>query len=688
MSLFVSDYLQKPANIDQRIPIQRLANRNAHTLQRGLVEAGLMSILTEHHFSFRLLSELPYDALVEASNNGPVKAKDLIDDLIRLFEQSDSGYTTNLADKVKMPRYSQYLIPWSSLSGKSRNILQKGMAISNVSKFDVKTGFSYDQLQKVEIDVFKNVSYAGKNGVEGLILELVRIFNDLPESSLGDEAKFKITVPESIHQQRHNEINDNGQPDNLSFSVCRTIDDLYLKLEEIIENLPQFQHLPFHEADELAIQVLKARHPAFCQDPKTLSELGKLWGVTRERIRQIEIKFKDLKIPIKSDVPILDELVELMLKSESESDFIRLVRSHSLASDINLTALASRLKAIIQIFERHDLSREITLAMNNWKDNNENIDQLSLFLKNNRSKFGLFQLATLISKTNLEESKLRQMLIFKYPRTFFAGDLVLARTANHDSMFEGTIGKQLKVSSILTPDELLIGLKRFSKYRQAPLLGSDDELSALITKLFGSPATYESALTQLIEPIKFEALDRFLIDTLIDTQLGVLHRNEVLEKAIEQRISIASVGIYLLYSPIIRSPAPAIFKLVGTNVDQESVNLYSKIYANKTIPSRVDTTILNAFEVTMTVIPNLNIIANGSVFLPPESRSIFEGQQFRTSCSCGKLETEQVVKFTDSGFWNGFAAMFSHGVYEHQLSHKGAFNFKFDFKNRLVFLVI
>lgn len=683
MNLFVSDYLEQPTNIDQRIPFTRLTSNSSQVLQRGLAEAGVLPSIPEYEFSFRMLTKLPYESLLNAKNNGPVKTKKLIYELMTLFEVNYPQSAKSLASLLKKPKYPKYLVPWTSLSGRSRNILQRGLVIAKISDIDFKTGFSYNQLDKVDIEVFKHVKNVGSYSLDSLFLELRRVFENLP----GPSNLSNIEVDIDLNQVSSNASSSKAmQYEFQQFDHCGNLADLFSRLENFIEGLPEFQHFPFHESDERSIQVLKGRHPAFCERLKTLDEIGKIWGVTRERIRQIELKQKDLRIEELSKVPIMKEIDKLLTQSESEEVFMNLLKIEGYISDETTPNLINRLKSIAELLAMDDLVITIESCKNNWDGKRKHVNQYAEVIKDYRSKFGLIQLDIIRKDTQLNNDQIKKLILSQYPRTIFVDNLALARTNHLDTMFEGTLGKQLKVSGTLTPEELLIGLKRYSKYRKSPLLGSNEDLIELITILCSRPSTYDTLLPQLQKALDFEEIDQFLIETLSGAQMGILHRSEILEEALLQGLNISSVGVFLLYSPIVRSPAKALFSLVGTFVDQQSVEFYSKMLKNKQISAIVNVYIIDAFEVKVSIVPNLNTITNGSVFLAQNDKQLFSDQRFKASCTCGKLETDQVVKFTESGFWNGFTSMFFHGIYDHNLSYKETFTFHFDFRNRIVML--
>jgi RNA polymerase sigma factor (sigma-70 family) len=65
----------------------------------------------------------------------------------------------------------------------------------------------------------------------------------------------------------------------VSFENCATFSELYEELDRELLKLPK--------VDERALAMLKHRHWAFLEPGKTLDEIGKEWGLTRERVRQI-----------------------------------------------------------------------------------------------------------------------------------------------------------------------------------------------------------------------------------------------------------------------------------------------------------------------------------------------------------------------------------------------------------------
>jgi DNA-directed RNA polymerase sigma subunit (sigma70/sigma32) len=95
-------------------------------------------------------------------------------------------------------------------------------------------------------------------------------------------------------------------PTIVPFESCTTISEIYQELDIELLKLPK--------VDERALKMLKHRHQAFRERKLTLDEIGKEWGVTRERVRQIVDPLMKVNIQIQSELPILNEAVELFME--------------------------------------------------------------------------------------------------------------------------------------------------------------------------------------------------------------------------------------------------------------------------------------------------------------------------------------------------------------------------------------
>ena len=433
--------------------------------------------------------------------------------------------------------------------------------------------------------------------------------------------------------------------------------------------------------------MLKNRHQAFGEPGLTLDEIGKEWGVTRERVRQIVDPLMKTKFELENEVPVLLKAVELYEHCEDEEQFI----AHVLEDEIFTGEVITweRLWAVAGMLSQKALAKRIYEKHLEFDADSGINSPLRGSIKKDRSKFGLFDLQVISKKYEINTDKAFKLIFEIYPRSIRSGNLVLARTRNQDTMFENSIAKQLKVSSPLEITELLKGLQRSGNNRGVLLIGSIADLSNLILDLAGNPPDYETASGGLFKEVDFQTMEKWLIEIFLEANLGILHSNDVVNFALRNRsINVNSVLITLLKSPIIRSHGRSLYSLVGTNVTEDQLDSYIEIIRGSSEASEVSYAVTDASTGILSVKPNLNVITNGIVFPPPGYKKIFEGFEFETSCACGQLETIQAVKFAPSGFWTGFTAMIRHGFSQHQMSKGSTFRFEFDFDRSVVRLLV
>jgi predicted transcriptional regulator len=286
------------------------------------------------------------------------------------------------------------------------------------------------------------------------------------------------------------------------FQSCATFSELFEELDRELLKLPK--------VDERAIAMLKHRHQAFGEPGLTLDEIGKEWGLTRERVRQIVEPLMRVSIQIENEVPLLLKAVEIFEECEDEDQFKAKVAEEEMfaGEDFSwqrlwgLTRIMSPQVLANRVYEKH-------LELESESGANSPIRSL---IKRDRSKFGLYDLQVLAKKYEVSEDKAFRIIADLYPRSIRSGSLVLARTRNLDTMFENSIVKQLKVSSPLDVKDLLKGLQRTGKYRDVSLIGSITDLTNLIVDLTGDPPNYEKASSGLIKEVDFQALEKWLIE--------------------------------------------------------------------------------------------------------------------------------------------------------------------------------
>jgi hypothetical protein len=284
----------------------------------------------------------------------------------------------------------------------------------------------------------------------------------------------------------------------IPFESCTTFSELFEELDRELLKLPK--------VDKRAIAMLKHRHEAFGEPKLTLDDIGKEWGVTRERVRQIVDPLVRVRIQVDFEVRVLLKAVELFEQCEDEDQFKSLVLDDDMFAGEEITW--ERLWCVAGMLSQKALAKRIYEKHLEFEADSGINYPFRELIKKDRSKFGLFDLQVISNKYEINADKAFKVISEIYPRSIRSGNLVLARTRNQDTMFENSIAKQLKVSSPLDLIDLLKGLQRTGSNRGVFLIGSTADLSNLILDLAGNPPNYETASGGLVKEVDFQSITR------------------------------------------------------------------------------------------------------------------------------------------------------------------------------------
>lgn len=443
----------------------------------------------------------------------------------------------------------------------------------------------------------------------------------------------------------------------------------------------KFQKNP--KINERTLSILKKRMPLFTNSPQTLEAIAQEWNLTRERIRQITNKWIGWKLKEPVYLECLETLVNSLSESEDEEEFISKIEDSPNLGEIPLDA--SRLRAMCEFFLLPELVGNIDEISYKWEHAGEVKNELQLEIQKLRSPIGLYDLSFLLNKFDLSRRKLEKIILSIYPRTVFRGNLALARTKNLDTMFENSVAKQLLVAFNLEVDEIIIGLERTASFRGVPLIGTKDDLRALVIFLAGDKPSYKNILANMLKPVSLQKIDTWLVEVFSETSGLILHSTELVSKALQEGINVSSLSVYLFKSPILRPQGGSVYSLVGSEVKHEDAEIYRKAVLASGKETELNFSI-HADHIDLSIRPSLNVIASGTIFPPSELRQMFIDYVFDSNCLCGKLSSKQQVKFAPSGFWTGFTAMIRHGMHEHNMKADSKFIFIFDFDSNSVVL--
>ena len=730
---YLSDRLKEPNDFYEVFDWEKLSTKAQNTLQRAIERSDVWRNSQLNGFSFDLLSKISIEDLNDARYIGPTRAEELISELITFFENlgltRDLDSAANVTSQIisvsslqilakltvdeDLDKYLERIGSVDLLSPQERHsLLQELMPSKNPFKRmmfgkrdqEAALGHLIDANLRLSFALAKRVcpdrdirarAVAGNLGLlagitsfsdkpnidfESYVLKHVREFiQDL----IGSFNLSYDDIVELMLDTNEGEID----PDDIKVEVateipferCNSFTELFQELDRELLKLPK--------VDVRAISMLKHRHHAFGEPGLTLDDIGKEWGLTRERVRQIVDPLMRVKIELDGEIPLLVKAVELFEDCEDEDQFSEKVADDAMFSGESISW--QRLWGLTRILSPDNLADRVYQKHLEWEAESGVNSPIRNLIKKDRSKFGLYDLQVISKKYEVTADKAFKVISETYPRSIRCGNLVLARTRNLDTMFENSIAKQLKVVSPLEVSELLKGLHRTGKQRDVSLIGSNADLTNLILTLAGDPPSYEKVADGLIKEVNFQTLEKWLIEIFADANQGILHSNDVVNFALrDKNINVNSVIVYLLNSPIMRSHGRSLYSLVGTQVTEDQLDAYIQIIRGTSEASQVAYEMSDASKGILSVKPNINVITNGIVYPPTGYKRLFEGFEFESSCSCGQLETIQAVKFAPSGFWTGFTAMIRHGFSHHQMNKGSTFRFEFDFDNSVVRLLV
>jgi hypothetical protein len=421
--------------------------------------------------------------------------------------------------------------------------------------------------------------------------------------------------------------------------------------------------------------------PALLRQQKTLEELGTQFNITRERVRQIENKYIDLQLgAVKESNFVMLELVKVLELSKNEEDFIERAEEADLLEGEPLTV--TKLKAILQVLGLENYLSRVESLESQWDIANFVKDVLSQKAREARHKFGLIDLNTFAKENKIGDAEAFLAIKAIYPRSIRSGRLVLARTPGLDTAFENAIGKQLQVFTELDAESLLVGIDRQANYRQTPLVGLKADLIAMIKELSGENPNFATFRSNTLEDPELSLTDEWILDVFRDSPTGMLHRNEITAAAMRDGKNVNSIGIFLLFNPLIRPVGSAVLALADQKFDVELVKQYAAIARAAEEPTQLDFSFQEA-NILLSFTPNLNTIAAGVLFPKQELRDMVKLHSFQVECFCGSFESNQMLRMKNPSFWTGFTGSIKHLQNHHGYKKGQEINILLDMEKKI-----
>jgi hypothetical protein len=442
----------------------------------------------------------------------------------------------------------------------------------------------------------------------------------------------------------------------LNIDNAKTLEDLgYLTLDYYVTH---------SKIDRKYLDALAARVSWVNGYSNTLDYCGKLIGVTRERMRQVENKLILNPIPLIIAPKIMYQIIGVIKTCSNFDEFIGKLESSKLISQKSNWNPDS-IKLLSKLFDVPKFQLEFDQFFHNIElvEIDTNIAKI---IRKYRNKLGLIDLEGVANEMGESSERAFKFIEAMYPFTVRSNNLVMASTRRGGAI-SNVLLKQLTIKTPLTAETLLEGIERACNYRSTPLAGSKDDLLSLIYKLAGSPPSFESVDKAISAEFEFGDTEIWLKNVLSSQSLGMIHRDELTELAINDGVNPSSVGAYLSFSVIIRSLAPGIFTLVGTEIDENTIQNYRNNFLAVYVPVTFEYELINERIMELTITPNSSIYTGGSLSISVSLHDLIADFRFSTECDCGAFNSEADIRIAPSGYWVGFTALLMHS----RLFHSG-----------------
>ena len=575
--------------------------------------------------------------------------------------------SATIGDFIDSPLGNRYLIPWQWLTANSKKTMEILFQFAFDEEQDFSRGFAIHHLRFIDLADVKAIKYLDYKYVQLAIEEIQKLvlnknYPELP--AIDDSEKFVGTIY----------INKIEIYDDL-IRKASNLEDL---AEAILDRLDA--EFPMSERDKA---VVSARATWFTSSPQTLDSIGRDYGLTRERIRQITKKYENPNIQITGDLHFAKSLSDVAVASNSLEDLKENGAIQSLTREEYLDI--DQCKGIMELLSDSTEWNGFRSQLLNW-DAQAALDDVAVGkISKYRSKMGFIDATYAAKDMELTLEKTLEIINDKYSRSVMSDTLVLARTEKLVSTFESSVYKQLLVLESLPANEILVGVRRFASMRNDAMSGLESNYIDIIHSLCGRPPTLENFKKTQLYQTELSESDLWLIEIFNSSPNGLLHRVEITKYGIESRINLGSITAYCGSSSFIRPHANGVYSLIGKNPSNQQVSTHAELALAQ--DTAVDFQIeFQGSNVLFTLKPNLNTYASGVILPSREIKDIFRDSIFTPSCICGSMDSKQLIRLSKEGFWKGFQSIFTHALQNHDFTTNSRFNLLFDFDLKSVIL--
>jgi hypothetical protein len=403
------------------------------------------------------------------------------------------------------------------------------------------------------------------------------------------------------------------------------------------------------------------------QERKTLEEIASVWGLSRERVRQIESQL--LRIaqsrPQVSSAKIR-RLIDLDYE-RTELDSMTVIRKEfELSDEWSLHGLAN----YIDLGVSADASSMFQAATGKSSPRRDKDIVLAQAIRKARTKLGVIKTDTIILPglaTPIDKQVVLDQIPLVYGFTLFSGNFaVVSGKANTPSILT-VISKQLAVAPKLHVDQLQEGIRRKASQVQAQhALPPTEDLVSMLRQSGLFEVDEQSIVSGRTEVTPPENADGWLLNRVNTAKGRVISKAQIMRLAMAENHKISTISIYISFSPLIRYAGEGLLTVVGASPSAQDIEYATSVAEAGNIPNeilnyRVDP---ETQELVIRFVYSTPFLINGILpvsrllggLIGPDKRAIFCCETFSTSASA-KLASGSMIL--------GFAPVREHVFDEH-----------------------
>jgi len=568
-----------------------------------------------------------------------------------------------LQDLIPFDGDPEAILLWDNFTNPVTNALRR-MFMRVAEDDSWIDGIQYRHLEGLRMTDIMDTPSVGSGRAEKMIQELTQAFAIYEAEGPSGAIETYIEVEEEPYIDRIDEAT----------NFHELIEAIYAAFDE------------YRPVDDRTRSILESRVDVFKINSRSLEEIGQQWGVTRERIRQIESKYKDLELGVaKNENAVVESIIGLLEISNSEEEFIENAKGSEVVEEESISV--ERLRAVIKVLGMYDALSRLEAVEESWQASEDAQGEIVKAVRGYRSKLGLLDLGLFKKDFGITEDEAIEAILEVYPRSVSFGNLVLARTDALMTNFENALGKQLLVYETLSAEKLLDGIERSAAFRKYPFIGSVQDQVGIVHEIAGKKPNLKTFQKNCGEPPELNETDLFFLENFRNAPAGMLHRNEITAAALNDQKNVGTINLYLLYNPLIRFVGAAVLALADQDIDPEISKQYAKI-ARAAEEKTLLTYEFAGTNIQLKFFPNLNTMAAGVLFPPPDLRALISELKFTVVCDCGKLQTEQQLRFKLPTFWTGFTSAIKHLTDHHHYSKGEEITILIDFDSTTARVVL